>query len=348
MKRFVTVLAAALAVALTTVGLAVPAQAATLSVSQYEAKIVAEINSARSSAGLSKVEVSTTMGSVSRTWSKTMASKDSFKHNPSYASQIPGGWSSASENVVYGAVSSGQYTPAAIHDTLMNSSGHRANILDKDATHVGVGVAFVTRGGYNYVYVTENFADYPKGPVIFPDVQPSHTFYTAVTWLAEEGITSGYSDGDYKPTRDVTRGQMAAFLYRFAGSPSYAAPKKSPFPDVSTSHTFYKEIAWLSATGITSGYSDGDFKPSRSVTRGQMAAFLYRFAGSPSYRAPSKSEFPDVSTGHTFYRAISWLSDNGITYGYSDGDYKSGRGVTRGAMAAFLYRFDAKVGPAAY
>lgn len=348
MKRLLTVLVTAMAVALTTVSLAAPAQAATLSVSQYEAQVAAAINSARTSAGMAKVEVHASVSSVSRTWSKEMASDDHFAHNPSYASQIPGGWSSASENVVYGAVSSGQYSPAAIHDTLMNSAGHRANILDKDATHVGVGVAFVTRDGYSYVYVTENFADYPNGPVLFPDVQPSHTFFAEVTWLAEEGITSGYSDGDFKPTRDVTRAQMAAFLYRFAGSPSYTAPTRSPFPDVSTSHAFYKEIAWLSAVGITTGYSDGDFKPSRSVTRGQMAAFLYRFAGSPSYRAPSRSDFPDVSTSDTFYRAISWLSDASITSGYSDGEYKAERAVTRGAMAAFLYRFDDNIGAAAY
>src|SRR5665811_2575311 len=91
----------------------------------------------------------------------------------------------------------------------------------------------------------------------------------------------------------VRREAMAAFLYRFAGSPAFTPPATSPFVDVATSASFYKEIAWLSAQGISTGTDMGDgtfqFRPAESVSREAMAAFLYRFKGSPAFTAPLTS-----------------------------------------------------------
>ena len=43
----------------------------------------------------------------------------------------------------------------------------------------------------------------------------SSAHYEAITWLAAEGITTGYRDGSFRPTQPVTRGEVAAFLYRY-------------------------------------------------------------------------------------------------------------------------------------
>jgi len=73
---------------------------------------------------------------------------------------------------------------------------------------------------------------------------------------------------------------MAAFLYRAAGSPAYTPPRVSPFRDVPTGHVFYDEMAWLAERGISTGWVAGDgsvtYRPGLDVTRGVMAAFLYR------------------------------------------------------------------------
>ena len=63
--------------------------------------------------------------------------------------------------------------------------------------------------------------------------------------MAARGITTGYPDGTYRPLESVERGAMAAFFYRFAGSPAYSAPVASPFSDVSAGSQFYREISWL-------------------------------------------------------------------------------------------------------
>ena len=161
----------------------------------------------------------------------------------------------------------------------------------------------------------------------------------AGTWGAAVGEVPAVLGG-------CQRDQTAAFLYRRAGSPDYTAPAVSKFADVPTWHTFYKEISWMEAQGITEGWEEGPgvvtFRPSQTVQRDQMAAFLYRVSGSPDYTAPAVSKFADVATDHTFYKQISWLESQRITTGWDLGNgvvmFRPSWGVQRDQTAAFLYR----------
>ncbi|MDF1705364.1 MAG: S-layer homology domain-containing protein, partial [Aeromicrobium sp.] len=89
-------------------------------------------------------------------------------------------------------------------------------------------------------------------------------------------------DGTFRPSAPVLREQMAAFLYRLAGSPPISLPLTgSPFTDVAVTDVFYTEIVWLESTGVTTGYAEADgsrtFRGSEPVLREQMAAFLSRY-----------------------------------------------------------------------
>ncbi|WP_431778323.1 S-layer homology domain-containing protein [Microbacterium aurantiacum] len=182
-----------------------------------------------------------------------------------------------------------------------------------------------------------------------------NVFAREITWLAEQNISSGWARADgsrvYRPAEAVLRDAMAAFLYRLAGEPDFSAPAQSPFVDVQVTHVFYKEIAWLASTGVSIGFetsSGWEFRPSSSVTRDVMAAFLYRFAGEPSFDAPAESSFRDVSANHTFFTEISWLASAGISAGWAvkDGvEFRPGLPVTRDVMAAFLFRLSGYLHP---
>lgn len=116
----------------------------------------------------------------------------------------------------------------------------------------------------------------------FTDVPTGHQFAREIAWLRDAGITTGFADGRFRGEAPVTREAMAAFLFRFSGvDETYEAPAESPFSDVSVEDTFYREIAWLAETGITTGHPDGTFQPGASVSREAMAAFLYRMADLP-------------------------------------------------------------------
>lgn len=178
----------------------------------------------------------------------------------------------------------------------------------------------------------------PSAPM-FKDVSENSAFYREIQWLGGQGITTGWSDGTYRPGDNIERAAMAAYFYRLAGSPEVILPETSPFKDVDSSFPFYKEIVWMHQQGITTGYWDGTFRPHDPVNRDAMAAFFYRYAQAPAYMAPVNSPFSDVKNSDAFYKEIAWLKQQGITTGWPDGTYHPGEAIHRDAMAAFVYRY---------
>ena len=187
-------------------------------------------------------------------------------------------------------------------------------------------------------------------PLRFSDVPVGAPFYADIDWLVDEGIASGYPDGTFKPTAPVTRQAMAAFLYRFSGSPLGPTPPcpTAPFKDVPVGAPFCGEIKWLVGELVTSGYPDGTYRPAEVVSRQAMAAFLYRIASRPLGVNPPcpSAPFKDVPVGAPFCGEITWLAGENIAGGYADGTYKPTVSVTRQAMAAFLHRLDGVLHPA--
>jgi hypothetical protein len=108
----------------------------------------------------------------------------------------------------------------------------------------------------------------------FTDVGNS-VFAGDIAWASAAGVTAGCAPGRFCPDDPVTRGQMAAFLRRLLGDD--ISPSRTPaiFDDTVNS-VFGDDIAWLSATGITTGCTSNRFCPNDSITRGQMAAFVRR------------------------------------------------------------------------
>ena len=128
----------------------------------------------------------------------------------------------------------------------------------------------------------------------------------------------------------------------------FAMKSRKEFTDVKNKmHAYYTAIYWASQYGITKGYSNGSFGINRSCTRGEMMMFLWRYAGEPAPQDVSKSPFKDVPKTHTFYKAILWGSQKGITKGYSDGTFGVNRNVSRGECMMFLWRLKGKPAPTA-
>jgi predicted outer membrane repeat protein len=123
-----------------------------------------------------------------------------------------------------------------------------------------------------------------------------------------------------------------------AGCDIGAVETPDPFTDVTGANSFYGDIARMDADELSSGFGDGTYQPEASVTRGAMAAFLYRVAGSPPFTPSARDTFTDVAEDHPFLDEIAWMAHQGIAGGFDDGTFHPGDPVTRQAMAAFLYR----------
>ncbi len=132
---------------------------------------------------------------------------------------------------------------------------------------------------FDNILITTQFPGTKVGPPTrFIDVIASHLFFTEIDWLADTGTTRGCNpptNDRYCPDDPVTRGQMAAFLTRALNLPG---SDNDTFNDDNGS-VFEANIEALAAAGITRGCNpptNNRFCPDDPVTRGQMAAFLYR------------------------------------------------------------------------
>ncbi|MBW3091307.1 S-layer homology domain-containing protein [Bifidobacterium miconisargentati] len=178
------------------------------------------------------------------------------------------------------------------------------------------------------------------------DVNSSTPHQAEILALMKSGVSAGWEQADgstvFRPAAAVQRQDMAAFLYRLAGSPSYtpSAADKAKFSDVRDGTPQAKAVWWLASTGISTGYSNGTFGVGAPVYRQDMAAFLHRYAakfGGPSASGSDKS-FTDVNASTSHAEDIQWLAKAGISTGYSDGSFGVGKLVVRQDMAAFLMR----------
>ena len=108
----------------------------------------------------------------------------------------------------------------------------------------------------------------------FSDVSPSDSFYEAVRWAVERGITNGTGGSSFSPYATCTRAQIVTFLYRAAGSPTVSSGIR--FFDVAPNAFCRDAVAWATERGITNGTSDTTFSPDAACTRAEVVTLLYR------------------------------------------------------------------------
>lgn len=162
-----TTVAVALTVLLSGVA-AAPAASAAISPAASESAFVSKLNAARSARGIHRLSVRSDLVAVARAQSARMASRSSLYHNPNITRDVRN-WRWVGENVGYGP------NAAVIHTAFMNSPAHKANIVDRDYTEVGIGV--VVRNGR--VWVTEVFRK-PAAAVRGVKVTSAGTGWTAL------------------------------------------------------------------------------------------------------------------------------------------------------------------------
>lgn len=116
----------------------------------YDARIVALVNAARRSAGLRPLAVSSCVDRFADQWSARMATTGSFAHRTDLRRVMTTcAAQGVAENIAYGNVTADQ-----MMKMWMASPGHRANVLGRSYTHLGVGTARTSSGR---VYGTQNF-----------------------------------------------------------------------------------------------------------------------------------------------------------------------------------------------
>ena len=157
------------------------------------------------------------------------------------------------------------------------------------------------------------------------------SFESQIVWAYENGITSGCDLDLYCYGNAVSRAQMALFIDRAMDLPATDVD----FFDDDDGVTGEAAINRLAAARITGGCAERRYCPKDRVTRAQMASFLVRALDLPPPVEPDHFRDDDGSTHEAH---IDSLFEAGITGGCGDGLYCPTASVTRGQMAAFLFR----------
>lgn len=182
----------------------------------------------------------------------------------------------------------------------------------------------------------------------FPDCNPNEWYASAVTYVSDKGLITGYNDGTFGPYDNVTRGQLVTILWRMEGKP---VSSSAGFSDVSSSDFYYSAALWAQKNGVIKGYGDGTFGGERLITRQEAAVMLANYASFKGYdTASDKAALMRISgwreADSWALDSLGWCVDQGLMSGKDtpSGAYLDPMGSTwRSAMAKMIMVLDRDV-----
>ncbi|MGM0805746.1 MAG: S8 family serine peptidase [Bacillota bacterium] len=167
----------------------------------------------------------------------------------------------------------------------------------------------------------------------FSDVPPAKWYSEYIYDLNAKEITSGYPDGKYYPEKSIPRAEAITMIGRALKLDG--KQRSTPFSDVPEKSFASGYITVMSQQKLVTGYPDGSFKPSNTITRGEVVTLLHRAFLLKSQSTQTKN-FKDVTPNMYSYEAIQRFAAESIANGYEDGTFKPNKPVTRSEMAALL------------
>lgn len=146
----------------------------------------------------------------------------------------------------------------------------------------------------------------------FKDVSANSWYYQVVASMTKGGYIMGYPDGTFRGDSEISRAEFIAMLVRFVDKQNLT----SCFPDVSTSHWAYQEIATAKSLGWVNGYEDGTFRPEEYISRAEairiMNCMLERGVNESSTLLDFKNATDNKAGAWYYYEIIEAL--NGHDY----------------------------------
>lgn len=198
----------------------------------------------------------------------------------------------------------------------------------------------------NYNVLTEAEAAFAALTNVLPftDVAKDAWYFDAVQYVYENELFNGTGATSFSPNAQMNRAMLATVLYRLAGEPAVTG-EGAAFTDVAQGTWYTDAVAWASVSGIVTGYGDGLFGSTDSITREQLAVMLYRYAQLMKLdTAASKdlSAFTDAGTVSTWAtEAIAWACGEGLITGRTATTLVPQGTATRAEVATILMRFAA-------
>ncbi|MBU0981860.1 S-layer homology domain-containing protein, partial [Patescibacteria group bacterium] len=196
--------------------------------------------------------------------------------------------------------------------------------------------------GFTLLALLSSFASFvgiASAVTTFSDVPAEHFAYDQIYELVDQGVVSGYEDGNFGPNDELTRAQLAKIaVLAFLGEDELDYEYDAGFTDVESSDWSAVYINTAHKHGIVGGYTDaegdstGQYGPNDTINRADAAKILVSAAGLTTDTS-NGPHFPDVDEGTYYYDYVETAYNNSVVSGYADGTYGPGNPVLRGEVA---------------
>ena len=182
----------------------------------------------------------------------------------------------------------------------------------------------------------------------FKDVPSTYWANKEIQYVVTKGLFNGTTDTTFSPEAQMKRGQLAAVLYRYAGSPKVTGT--SGYTDVASTAYYADACAWAKQNGIfmADKLDATSLKPDEGITRSEFAVMLYNFAklnGKAEVDNSAENPYTDMTNVSSEIKTaiLNWAVPAGILGGTTDTTMNPFGAIKRSHVAAMLYRYDTKI-----
>ena len=182
----------------------------------------------------------------------------------------------------------------------------------------------------------------------FTDVPDTYWADDEITFVTDKGLFNGTTATTFSPEAQMKRGQLAAVLYRYAGSPKVSGT--SSYTDVSADRYYADAVTWAKQNDI---FMDDKLdatalNPDEGITRSEFAVMLYNFAvlnDAAEVDNNADNPYTDMAGVSNEIRTamVNWAVPAGILNGTSASTMNPFGAIKRSHVAAMLYRYDTKI-----
>jgi len=171
----------------------------------------------------------------------------------------------------------------------------------------------------------------------FRDVPDNYPYLSAVEYVQQQGIVSGYPNGTFKPDNPINRAEFTKIVMGSVATQENIracmegiVPATIGFPDVPSYEWFAPYICIAKEGGIIGGYPDGTFKPQKTINFAEAAKII-----------ASAFSVPMTNDSTVWYKGyvVALAQRNAIPLSLSSYDHL----LTRGEMAEIIWRLKAGV-----
>lgn len=182
----------------------------------------------------------------------------------------------------------------------------------------------------------------------FTDVPSSYWAHNEIAFVVDKGLFNGTTATQFSPDAQMKRGQLAAVLYRYAGSPAVSGT--SGYTDVVSTAYYADACAWAKQNGIfmADKLDAASLNPDEGITRSEFAVMLYNFAklnGKAEVNNSAENPYADMTNVSSEIKTaiLNWAVPAGILGGTTDTTMNPFGAIKRSHVAAMLYRYDTKI-----